>query len=155
MAFECFLGRDNYFGMIGQSEIIIRAEINDLLGFAAVLDGGARIGRSQKLRLVKFHRPCADVHPPGKTGRRLQRVAGFPSEKIAQAKFCGVLFVHSLWPVGRRGDRPYRGSHFSEDAARHKKFSQKPARFDQGCFICPKLLRLAAPTARNSWPHPE
>src|SRR5205823_5794745 len=112
------------------SEIIIRAEINDLPGFAAVLDGGARISRSQKLRLVEFHRPCADVHPPGKTGRRLQRVAGLPSEKIAQAKFCGVLFVHSLWPVGRRGDRPYRGSHFSEDAARHKKFSQKPARFD-------------------------
>ena len=46
MAFESFLGRGNYFGMIGQSKIIIRAEINDLLRFAAVLDGGARIGRS-------------------------------------------------------------------------------------------------------------
>ena len=103
--------------MVSATESV--ALFRDALRFAVVLDFGARVRAGEHFRFVEFRCPRACLHPSGKARRRLQRIAAFASEEIAQTKFCRVL-VHSLWQIGRRGDVPYRGSYFTSGNARDK-----------------------------------
>src|SRR5437870_6418020 len=105
------MGRGDDIRMVGQTEIIVGAKIDDALRLAVVSDGSAGIRAGEQFRLIQFNRPRAGLHPGGETWRGLQRVAAFTRQEIAQTEFCRV-FVHSLWQIGRRGDLlPYRGSY--------------------------------------------
>src|SRR5438309_6685522 len=105
------MGRGDDIRMVGQTEIIVGAKIDDALRLAVVSDAGAGVRTGEQFRLIQFNRPRAGLHPGGETWRGLQWVAAFAREEIAQTEFCRVL-VHSLWQIGRRGDLlPYRGSH--------------------------------------------
>src|SRR3954451_19938657 len=83
-------------GVIGEAEIIVRAEIDDRLRLAVVIDAGARFGTREKLGLVEFRSPFGLAHPGGEGRGGLKWIAGLASEKIAQAECCGVFVVHCL-----------------------------------------------------------
>ncbi len=83
----------DHFGVIGQPEIIVGAEIDDGLRFAVVGDRGPRVGGGEQFRLVKFDRPRARLHPASESGGRLQRISSFGREEITQTKF-GWIVAH-------------------------------------------------------------
>ena len=112
MRFERRFRRGDDLGMIGEAEIVVGAEIDDRPGLAVVIDRCPGVGTGEQFRLIEFDRPCAGLHPAGKSWRSLQRVASFARDEIAQAKFCRIV-VHSLWRNGRQATYPYRGIHFT------------------------------------------
>src|SRR5256885_13654174 len=105
------MGRGDDIRMVGQTEIIIGAKIDDALRLAVVSDGGAGVRTGEQFRLIQFNRPRAGLHPSSEAGRGLQWVAAFAREEIAQTEFCRVL-VHSLWQIGRLGRRSISGQLF-------------------------------------------
>src|SRR2546423_10757101 len=113
------MGGDDDIRMVGQTEIIVGAKIDNTLRLAVVSNAGAGVRTGEQFRLIQFDRPRAGLHPGGETWRSLQWVAAFAREEIAQTKFCRVL-VHSLWQIGRHGDLPYRGSYCTSGSADNK-----------------------------------
>src|SRR5437762_11732080 len=110
MSIQRLMGGGDDVRMIGQTEIIVGAKINDALRLAVVSNAGAGVRTGEQFRLIQFDRPRAGLHPGAETWRSLQRVAAFAREEIAQAEFCRV-FVHSLWGPVAIATLPYRGSH--------------------------------------------
>src|SRR5204863_4820781 len=116
------MGRGDDIRMVGQTEIIVGAKINDALRLSVVSNAGAGIRTGEQFRLIQFDCPRAGLHPGGETWRGLQWVAAFAREKIAQTKFCRVL-VHSLWQIGRLWRRSISGQQFYEIPPMEQVFS--------------------------------
>src|SRR6266478_6095910 len=92
---------DEYLGMIGEAEIIIGAEINYGMRFAAVGDRCSRVCGGEELRLVQLGCPRTSAHPIRKARWSFQRVVALAHKKIAQTKFCWIL-VHQTLRSSRR-----------------------------------------------------
>jgi hypothetical protein len=86
------------FGTIRQTEIVVRAKIDDRLRFAVVLNRGASICAAQHAWLVKLRCPSGLPVPFRKTGGRPQHVVAFPDDKIAEA----ARRVEAIAAVGLR-----------------------------------------------------
>src|SRR5947207_13196915 len=108
------MGRGDDIRMVGQTEIIVGAKIDDALRLAVVSDGSAGIRAGEQFRLIQFDRPRAGLHPGGETWRGLQWVAAFAREKIAQTNFCRV-FVLSLWYIDCHFRLSSTGLHFTDN----------------------------------------
>src|SRR2546430_9474858 len=102
------MGRSDDIRMVGQTEIIVGAKIDDALRLAVGSDGSAGICAGEQFRLIQLDRPRAGLHPGGETWRGLQWVVVFAPEEIAQTKFCRGL-VRSLWQIRRRSRRSISG----------------------------------------------
>ena len=98
--------RGDDLGMIGQAEVIVGAKVDHRLRLPAVGDGGASFGGGAHFGLVKFHRPRSGLHPAGETGGRLERVAPFAGEEIAQTQISGIVIHKKTAPndCGHGGD---------------------------------------------------
>src|SRR5438309_6820158 len=94
MSPERFVRCSDYLGVIGKTEIIVGAKINDRLRLTTITNGGASVGGSQEFWLIQLDRPRANSHPVGKTWRGLKRIIGLAREEIAKAEF-GRVFVHT------------------------------------------------------------
>src|SRR6476646_10059674 len=79
------------FGMICQPEVIVGTEVYYRARPAVVIDGRACIGTRKQLWFIKFHRERGLSHPMCESGRRLERIARFVSQKITETEFCRVL----------------------------------------------------------------
>src|SRR4029077_7469437 len=80
----------DYFEVIRQTEIIVGAKIDHLPWFPGVVDRGSGIRSREKLGLVQFNRPSAELHPVCKARRGLQRVVAFAPQEITQTKLCRI-----------------------------------------------------------------
>src|SRR5207248_6454395 len=89
-------------------EIIVGAEVDHRARAAVVIDGRARIGAGEQLRLIKFYCERGLSHPMRESGRRLEGITRFLCQKITQTELCRVLIhqmVHrlSLAPIPTEG----------------------------------------------------
>src|SRR5262245_48686245 len=79
-----------HVGVIRKTEIIVRTQIDHFLRFPAVGDRGSGICSREKLWLVQFNCPSAELHPVCKARGRLQRVVAFARQEITQTKLCRI-----------------------------------------------------------------
>src|SRR5437660_9792637 len=89
----------DYLGVIGKTERIVGAKINDRLRLTTITNGGTSVRGSQEFWLIELDRPCANSHPIGKTWRGLKRIIGLARKEIAKAEFCRV-FTHRQRSLG-------------------------------------------------------
>src|SRR6476646_5651638 len=94
MSPERFVRCSDYLGVIGKTEIIVGAQINDRLRLNTITNGGTSVSGSQEFWLIQLDRPRANSHPIGKTWRGLKRIIGLARKEIAKAEFCRV-FTHT------------------------------------------------------------
>src|SRR5512133_1107893 len=99
MSPERFVRCIDYLGVIGKTEIVVGAKINDRLRLTTVANGSTSVSGSQELWLIQLDRPRANSHPIGKTWRGLKRIIGLARKEIAKAEFCRV-FTHTQWSLG-------------------------------------------------------
>src|SRR6185312_6495671 len=91
---ERFVRCGDYLGVIGKTEIIVGAKINDRLRLTTITNGGTSVSGGQEFWLIQLDRPRANSHPIGKTWRGLKRIVGLARKEIAKAEFCRV-FTHT------------------------------------------------------------
>src|SRR6476659_2723232 len=99
MSRERFVRCSDYLGVIGKTEIIVGAKINDRLWLTTITNGGTSVSGSQEFWLIQLDRPRANSHPIGKTRRGLKRIIGLARKEIAKAEFCRV-FTHTQRSLG-------------------------------------------------------
>src|SRR6478736_949263 len=99
MSPERFVRCCDYLGVIGKTEIIVGAKINDRLRLTTITNGGTRVSAGQEFWLIQLDRPRANSHPISKTWRGLKRSIGLAREEIAKAEFCRV-FTHTQRSLG-------------------------------------------------------
>src|SRR5215831_9450968 len=88
-----------HVGVIRKTEIIVRTQIDHFPWFPAVVDRGSGICSREKLGLVQFNGPSAELHPVCKARGRLQRVVAFARQEITQTKLCRIN-VHKTSYIG-------------------------------------------------------
>src|SRR5262249_43047818 len=69
-------------GVISQTQIVVRAKVDHLPWLPGVVDRRPGICSREKLGLVQFNGPSAELHPVCKARWGLQRVVAFACEKI-------------------------------------------------------------------------
>src|SRR2546421_7391603 len=94
MSPERFVRCSDYLGVIGKTEIIVGAKINDRLRLTTITNGGTSVGGGQEFWLIQLDRPRANSHPISKTWRGLKGIIGLARKEIAKAEFCRV-FTHT------------------------------------------------------------
>src|SRR6478672_13533085 len=99
MSLERFVRCGDYLGVIGKTEIIVGAKINDRLRLTAITNGGTSVSAGQEFWLIQLDRPRANSHPISETWRGLKRIFGLAREEIAKAEFCRV-FIHRQKSLG-------------------------------------------------------
>src|ERR1700747_3036763 len=95
MGAQCLVRGSQHVGVIRQPEIIVRGEVDYLSWFPGIVDRGPGICSREKLGLVQFNGPSAELHPVCKARRRLQRVVAFAPQEITQTKLCWIN-VHRI-----------------------------------------------------------
>src|ERR1700751_1059300 len=99
MSRERFVRCSDYLGVIGKTEIIVGAKINDRRRLTTITNGGTSVSAGEEFWLIQLDRPCANSHPIGKTWRGLKRIIGLAREEIAKTEFCRV-FTHAQRSLG-------------------------------------------------------
>ena len=79
--------------MIGQAEVIVRAEIYDRLRFTGILDRRPNIGASEHAWLVKLRRGGGAVEPFGEARRWREEITALADDEIAEAELGVELAV--------------------------------------------------------------
>ena len=79
-----------HVGVIRQAQVIVRTEVDHLPWFPGIVDRGPGIRSREKLGLVQFNGPSAELHPVCKARGGLQRVVAFASQEITQTKLCRI-----------------------------------------------------------------
>src|SRR5262245_57542852 len=79
-----------HVGVIRKTEIIVRTKIDYFLWFPAVVNDGSGICSREKLGLVQFNGPSAELHPVCKARGRLQRIVAFARQEITQTELCRI-----------------------------------------------------------------
>ena len=82
MSPERFVRCSDYLGVIGKAEVVIRAQVNDRVRLAVVIDARVGVGARKEFGLVELRGPRALAHPRGERGGSLEGIAGFASEKV-------------------------------------------------------------------------